>query len=431
MTLENPPSASSSSEKEKEREVEEEEEVSSKEEEEESDESEEDGDDDEETEKSRFSVVPNSKPKSKDADEENSDNDSDSDEQNLTEKEPKHTSIPAKRPAAKGQVEAEKSKKRRKNGEDAEKKPARVWTDEGEIVLLKGMADYYINKGKRPNSDSNGFYEFIKGSINNDVSKDQLASKIRHARLRYIQNEAKEKSGEVLSFSKPHFEKCYELSKTIWCGETQQQKNGKKKQGKDGEGETTGADVSTNGKSKSKKLKTSNRLETTVEKEGEGISKDGEGETTGADVATNGKSKSKSKKLQTSNRLKATVEKEGGISKDGEGETTEADGVTNGKSKTKKLQTSNRLKATVEKEGGGVGLSDLLKFKEQMIKPPPGLESFLNKGAFQLVEPSRGKAFEKKWKDLQVEEAELFLKRIDLVREYSSMVIEALNSPTS
>ncbi|KAI3955419.1 hypothetical protein MKW98_018520 [Papaver atlanticum] len=383
MTLKNPPSVSSSSASEEEREVEKEV-VNNKEEESDDSEEEEGGDDDEETEKSRFYVVPNSNTKSKDAEEEeDSDDDSESDEQIPIEKEeevkkPKHASIPAKRPAtpaAKPRDEAEKSAKRRKKnndanaGEESEKKSARVWTEEGEIVLLQGMVDY-IKKGKSPNTDSNGFYEFIEGSIDSDVSKEQLFSKIRHAKVRYRQNEAKEKSGEVLTFSKSHFENCYELSKMIWGAEKKQENDGRKKKGKDGEGETTEVDG-----------------------------------------ARNGKSKSKSKKKKASN--------DAGVSEKHE-ESVKVDDV------------ADKLKATVEKEEEeGFGLNELILSKEQIIRPPPGLESFLNRRAFGLIDPTKGKTLEKKWKDLQVAETELFLKRIDLVREYSSLALEALKSPTS
>ncbi|KAI3876977.1 hypothetical protein MKX03_024562 [Papaver bracteatum] len=372
---ENPPSASSSSDSEDEREVEEEV-VNNKEEEsddsEEEEEEEESGDDDEETEKSKFCVVPNPKPKSKDAEEEeeDSDDDSESDEQIPIQKveevkKPEQTSIPpAKRPVAKGQVEAEKSSKRRKKnndgnaGEEPEKKTARVWTEEGEIVLLKGMIDY-MKQGKNPNSDSNGFYEFIKGSINVDVSKEQLSSKIRHAKGRYRQNEAKEKNGEVLTFTKSHFKKCYELSKSIWGAEINQENDGKEKKGS----EATEVNGATNGKNKSKKKKASN------------------------DAGVSEKREESVKVVDVGGKLKATVEKQ-------------------------------------EVEGCG-----LIELAQHMA--PPGLKSFLNKRAFQLLEPLKREAFEKRWKDLQVAEGELFLRRIDLVREYSSKALEALKSRTS
>ncbi|RZC84482.1 hypothetical protein C5167_047268 [Papaver somniferum] len=366
---ENPPSVSSSSASEDEREVEEEV-VNNKEEESDDSEEEEEegGDDDEETEKSRFCVVPNSKPKSKDAEEEeSSDDDSESDEQIPIEKEeavkkPEQTSIPSKRPVAKRQVEAEKSSKRRKKnndanaGEESEKKTARVWTEEGEIVLLKGMIDY-MKQGKNPISDSNGFYEFIKGSINVDVTKEQLSSKIRHAKGRYRQNEAKEKSGEVLTFTKSHFEKCYELSKSIWGAENKPENDGKGKKG----GETIEVDGATNGKSKKKKASN--------------------------DAGVSEKREESVKVGDVDGKLKATVEKE-------------------------------------EVEGSG-----LIELAQHMA--PPGLKSFLNRRGFQLLEPSKRKAFEKRWKDLQVAEGELFLRRIDLVREFSLKALEALKSQTS
>ncbi|KAI3920361.1 hypothetical protein MKX01_000700 [Papaver californicum] len=454
----------------------------------------------------------------------------------------------------KSHVEAEKSEKsKKKNDENAgvvyEKDRGRVWTEEGEIGLLKCMADFVV-KGKNPNSDRIGFYNIIKSSIDVDFSFGQFCNKIRHARDKYLRQESEEKNGCVLRFSKPHLETCYELSKIIWGGggepkdgggepkdggegsvtvgldgvEIRKSNREKKRkagfinQGKDGENREI-IDGVVIEKSK-KKRKAGNAASVTEEQE-ENVEVDAvaeklkeaavEKQTEGNDGERKERNKNKKRKADNaaasaSEKLKPIVEKQkqgkdgGEVSetavvnkkkqkddfmkegkKDGE-KKDRKDGAAIGKGKQnagnaasvmedqkednvevdavavaekqkqgkdgdkkerkkkKKRKAGHaasvleKLKATADTQKEGFGLYELIQRKEQMIKPPPGLESFLTKKtkkAIQSIEPSKLMAFEKKWNKLQVAETEMFLKRTDLVHEYSSMALEALKSQTS
>ncbi|KAI3989540.1 hypothetical protein MKX01_031594 [Papaver californicum] len=93
---------------------------------------------------------------------------------------------------------------------------------------------------------------------------------------------------------------------------------------------------------------------------------------------------------------------------------------------------SEKLKTTTNKQKEGLRLYELMiHCKEQMIKTSPGLESFLNENSLQLIEPSKLMAFEKKWREMQIAETELFLERINLVHEFSLLFLEALKAPPS
>ncbi|MBA0725579.1 hypothetical protein Golax_022155, partial [Gossypium laxum] len=82
----------------------------------------------------------------------------------------------------------------KRTGEDAKKLLfQRLFSEDDEIALLKGMLDYSAKTGADPHTDMNGFYDFVKKSIHTNVSKVQLMDK-----------------------SKAHEQKAFELSKKIW-----------------------------------------------------------------------------------------------------------------------------------------------------------------------------------------------------------------------
>ncbi|OVA06867.1 Protein of unknown function DUF573 [Macleaya cordata] len=138
-------------------------------------------------------------------------------------KKPKSTVTPAKRPTTmKTAIEDtnRKSEKRRKKNNDSveeeskKKKPIpfqRVWSEEDEIIILKGMVKYN-DKGL----DVNEFYTSIKNLLHVEVTKEQLNDKIRRLKGKYIKNALNEKEGKEMNFPKPHDAKLYELSKKIW-----------------------------------------------------------------------------------------------------------------------------------------------------------------------------------------------------------------------
>ncbi|KAL7000222.1 hypothetical protein U1Q18_001370 [Sarracenia purpurea var. burkii] len=99
-----------------------------------------------------------------------------------------------------------------------EKKSAihRLWSEDDEIVILKGMIDYQSKRGTDPNADMGAFHEFIKKSLHVEVSKNQLMDKIRRLKIKYKNNVEKGEKGEEPVFSKPHDHKSFDLSKKIW-----------------------------------------------------------------------------------------------------------------------------------------------------------------------------------------------------------------------
>ncbi|CAN4122320.1 unnamed protein product [Withania somnifera] len=92
----------------------------------------------------------------------------------------------------------------------------RLWSEDDEIAILKGMIEYRSKKKADPVADLSAFHEFIKKSLHVDVAKTQLQDKIRRLKKKYENNAGKEKKGKERSFTKPHEQKAYELSKKIW-----------------------------------------------------------------------------------------------------------------------------------------------------------------------------------------------------------------------
>lgn len=125
--------------------------------------------------------------------------------------------------------ESKKSKTKPPETEDSAKKSIddpkkqlfqRLWSEDDEIVILKGMIDYSEKKKSDPITDLNAFHSFIKENLHVDVSRTQLQDKIRRLKKKYANNKSKEKEGKGRTFSKPHEQKAYELSKHIWGSES-------------------------------------------------------------------------------------------------------------------------------------------------------------------------------------------------------------------
>ncbi|KAI4313121.1 hypothetical protein L6164_026128 [Bauhinia variegata] len=95
----------------------------------------------------------------------------------------------------------------------------RVWTEEDEIALLKGVAEYWEKNGTDPCKVQNAFHDFIKESFNVNFSKSQLFDKIRRLKKKYENNARKGKNGQDPKFSNGHEKDSFELSKKIWATE--------------------------------------------------------------------------------------------------------------------------------------------------------------------------------------------------------------------
>ncbi|GFS29838.1 hypothetical protein Acr_00g0008750 [Actinidia rufa] len=230
----------------------------------------------------------------------------------------------------------------KKTGDDAKKQLfQRLWSEDDEIVILNGMTKYAAEKGADPVADTNGFHDFIKKSLHVDVSKTQLSDKIRRLRKKYENNSGKGQNGQDPSFSKPHEQKAYELSKKIWGNEA----NG------------VGVD------------------------------------------SPNPKVNGKPRKNQSQKTTMASPKVD---------ELASPDKVKEGK--TREVE-SDLGSFGFNRSIGGLGL------EEQIIKD--GLEMI--RGAKKLE-------LNVKWEQLRVKEVELYLKRLDLIREQAMLVLEALKS---
>ncbi|XP_027078379.2 uncharacterized protein [Coffea arabica] len=123
----------------------------------------------------------------------------------------------AKRSKKKPEAEAESSERKGNSNDDLRRLFQRLWSEDDEIAILKGMLDYSAKKKADPINDLNAFLEFIKKNIHTDVSKTQLQDKIRRLKKKYENNAEREKKGnKELTFSKPHEQKAYEFSKKVW-----------------------------------------------------------------------------------------------------------------------------------------------------------------------------------------------------------------------
>ncbi|GER49243.1 DNA-binding storekeeper protein-relatedtranscriptional regulator [Striga asiatica] len=91
----------------------------------------------------------------------------------------------------------------------------RLWSNEDEITLLKGVIAF---RGG-PSADMAAFYDYIKGNLKFESSREQLRRKVSRLKQRYLNALKKGKNGEDPVFSNPHEDRLFELSKIIWGGQ--------------------------------------------------------------------------------------------------------------------------------------------------------------------------------------------------------------------
>ncbi|EYU33920.1 hypothetical protein ABFS82_08G147900 [Erythranthe guttata] len=136
------------------------------------------------------------------------------------------TKSTAKKRAAEDKQSAAKGSKKPKadpenseaNSKDETKKQLfhRLWNEDDEIALLKGLADYKQKKKADPYAELDSFHLFIGENLHVEVTKAQLQDKIRRLKKKYETNKTKDQPNKDKSFSKPHEKKIYELSEPVW-----------------------------------------------------------------------------------------------------------------------------------------------------------------------------------------------------------------------
>ncbi|KAJ6908473.1 hypothetical protein NC651_018780 [Populus alba x Populus x berolinensis] len=186
-----------------------------------SEDEEEDDDDEEEKEKPN---LPPSKPSKPD-----SESDPETDSEDTESSQPPSPSLsgftikpisPKRKPGPKleqPKKESDEEDKKAKRGAGAGGGgPQRLWSDKDEIVMLNGMVEYQIEKGKNPFADNGDFHGFLKKSLHVDATNNQFLDKIRRLKKKYFTDVEKNEKEIDEIFSKPHDLECVELAKKIW-----------------------------------------------------------------------------------------------------------------------------------------------------------------------------------------------------------------------
>ena len=113
-----------------------------------------------------------------------------------------------KKKEADGGVPAGKPEKRRRF--------QRLWSEEDEIALLKGLGEYERRNGKNPFYEMGKFSEFIKKFIKIKVTARQLVDKARRLRRKFVKNVSRGKDGKDPIFKRLHDRRSFEVSKAVW-----------------------------------------------------------------------------------------------------------------------------------------------------------------------------------------------------------------------
>ncbi|KAK3188168.1 hypothetical protein Dsin_027729 [Dipteronia sinensis] len=256
----------------------------------------------------------------------------------------------AKKKSTEAEGDEEEALESKKPGEDTKKLLfQRLWSEDDEIAVLKGMIEFSTKKGVDPNQDMNAFHDFIKKSLHIDVSRTQLVDKIRRLRKKYENNLSRGiKKGEVRTFSKPHEQKAYDLSKKVWGGE-------------------------------------------------------------GGVLETPSKSNGKARKTQTQR----------GSSKQLAASKVES---VNGPKDVEKMEVDNDKELSLKTP------VDVEKFLFDNSLGVAGFEDYVVKNGLTVIRGSKKTELEQRWKKLHIAQLELYVERIDLVKEQALLVLESLKS---
>lgn len=93
----------------------------------------------------------------------------------------------------------------------------RLWTDDDEAVVLKGMLEYK-KKGKDPVADMAGFLKLVQMSLSFDCQQQQLVTKLRRLKKKLETSMKRVDKGKEPTSGKPHDKIVFELGRKIWGG---------------------------------------------------------------------------------------------------------------------------------------------------------------------------------------------------------------------
>ncbi|CAH2052062.1 unnamed protein product [Thlaspi arvense] len=92
----------------------------------------------------------------------------------------------------------------------------RIWNEEDELIVLKGLVDYRAITGFQANSDWDAFYRFVGDSIVAKFSKEQLMGKVSKLKGKFYVRMEKINQGKDPIFTKLSDAKAFEYSNMVW-----------------------------------------------------------------------------------------------------------------------------------------------------------------------------------------------------------------------
>ncbi|CAH2079563.1 unnamed protein product [Thlaspi arvense] len=92
----------------------------------------------------------------------------------------------------------------------------RIWNEDDELAILKGLVDYRVKTRFDPNFDWDGFFNFVKSSINANVSKEQMFSKIRKLRRKFVLHMERINERKDPLFTRSTDSQAFGYSNMIW-----------------------------------------------------------------------------------------------------------------------------------------------------------------------------------------------------------------------
>ncbi|KAL5229180.1 hypothetical protein ABZP36_017445 [Zizania latifolia] len=132
-------------------------------------------------------------------------------------------SVPPPAPAASEQTGADAIPQALPAGagtEDSRRLFQRLWTDEEELLILRGFLDFTTRRGTTFAShqyDTGSFYEEIRRQLSFDFSKNQLIEKLRRLKKKYrVCASRMTAQGGAFAFKSAHEGGIYDLARHIW-----------------------------------------------------------------------------------------------------------------------------------------------------------------------------------------------------------------------
>ncbi|OAY82802.1 probable transcription factor At3g04930 [Ananas comosus] len=104
--------------------------------------------------------------------------------------------------------------------EEARRLFQRLWTEEEELVILRGFSEFTTRRGTAFAShqyDTGPFYDEMRRQLPLDFSKSQLVEKLRRLKKKYLNCVARLRSAaDSFAFRSPHEQALFEIARNIW-----------------------------------------------------------------------------------------------------------------------------------------------------------------------------------------------------------------------